>query len=66
MLKHLISTGAFDDIEADVTVENVTDDDTEEYLKSLISNEIDEVDLAQLRKAMKECKFTVHIADYAA
>lgn len=58
--------GLFDDINADFTLETVTDDDIEEHIKRLNSYESDEEDRTQIREVMKGWKFLVHIFDSSA
>lgn len=63
LLKSLIFVRASEDIKTNATLESLKDEKSEKFIKGLISNESDEVNPAQLQKAMWGRKVRVHIAN---
>lgn len=60
LLDNLVSMGAFEDFKINLTAKALTDENIEEFIKSLLSNESDEVNPAQLRETTKRRKFLSH------
>lgn len=66
LLKHLVFMGCFDDVSPGVEFEELTDNDIEKYLRSLLTNKDNTHDPTRLKEAMVGLKFPVNIRDSAA
>lgn len=55
--------GAFDETAPDVTIENITDEDIEAYIKYTVKPDTQECEPALIREALSTLNFTNTVSD---